>query len=107
MLPSAFAGALGLVHASFFQYFDDPPVLVLADRPSFDHTHTISDAAGILLVMGLELRHAPEHLMIDGVHDLTLNRHDDRLIHLVVYHPPDPFSPLDYTLSHALQPFRR
>src|SRR5512134_182277 len=108
MLPSTFAGhAPVLVHTSFFQYFDDPPMLVLADGPGLDHAHTVSDIAGVLLVMGLQLCHAAEHLVVDGMHDLTLDRHDDGLIHLVANNAPNPLSPLDCALRHALQPFPR
>src|SRR5689334_6008541 len=94
-----------LIHTSFFQDLNHAPVLVLANGPGFDHTHTIPDATGILLVMGLELRHPPQDFMINGVHDLTLDRHHDGFVHLVADDPSDPFPPFDFTLSHALSPF--
>src|SRR5262249_53764671 len=75
------------------------------DGPGLNHAHTIANTAGILLIMGFKLRHAPEHLVINGMHDLTLDRHDDRFIHLVADDAPDPLSPLDFAFSHTALPF--
>jgi hypothetical protein len=82
-------------------------VLVFADRSGLDHPDAVSDIARVLLVMGLEFRQTPEHLVINGMHDLTLDRHNDGLGHLVANDAPHPFSPLDSSFRHALQPFRR
>src|SRR4051812_17830348 len=62
---------------------DDAPPLACTQRPGLHQEDTVADAAGVLLVVGLELVGTPERLLVARVLDAVLDGHDDRLVHLV------------------------
>src|SRR3954451_22702029 len=62
---------------------DDAPPLAGTQRPGLHEEDTVADAAGVLLVVGLELVGTPERLLVARVLDAVLDGHDDRLVHLV------------------------
>src|SRR3954470_10785395 len=65
---------------------DQPPPLVLRQRPRLDDAHGVADLRRVLLVVGLQPLRARHHLPIDRVRHATLDRHHHRLLHLVAHH---------------------
>ena len=68
-------------------------MLIFTDRPGPDHTDSVTDLAGIILIVRFEFRHTSKHLSIERVNDRTLDLYDHRLIHLITDHLPDPLTP--------------
>src|SRR3954470_12394527 len=65
---------------------DDPPPLVLRQRPGLHDPHGVADLRRVLLVVGLQALRARHHLAVDGVRHATLDRDHHRLLHLVAHH---------------------
>src|SRR5215467_2640525 len=67
----------------------DPPTLGSRERPRGDDLDLVADLALVALVVGGEGR-GPLHIaVVEAVGDGVLDRHDDRLVHLVARDPPD------------------
>src|SRR6266542_1605074 len=62
------------------------PALLGGHRPRLHQEDAVADAAGVLLVMGLELAAAPDDLAVQRVLDAVLDLDGDRLVHLVAHH---------------------
>src|SRR4051794_4628891 len=71
-------GLLGLL-----EDLHDAPALGRRQRPRLHDQDPVTDAAVVLLVVGLELRRTPQHLAVERVLDPVLDRDDDGLVHLV------------------------
>src|SRR5258706_3001401 len=67
---------------------DDFPLLGLGDRPAFLDGHGVADLAAVVLVMRRVLLGAANELLVDRVHDATLDADDHRLVRLVADHDP-------------------
>src|SRR6476620_7533565 len=65
---------------------DDPPPLVLRQRPGLHDPHGVADLRRVLLVVGLQALRARHHLAVHRVRHATLDRHHHRLRHLVAHH---------------------
>jgi hypothetical protein len=81
--------------------FDHPPIFTLTDGTGLDQLYAVSHLAYIGFVMGLELGHPPKDLLVDGVNDRSLNRHNDGFVHLVADDASKPFSSPCVPFSHA------
>src|SRR4051812_35650581 len=62
---------------------DDAPPLARAQWPGLHEEHPVADAAGVLLVVGLELVGTTQRLLVERMLDPILDSHDDGLVHLV------------------------
>src|SRR6476469_6929164 len=61
----------------------DAPARARAQRPGLHEEHPVAYAAGVLLVVGLELVRTTQRLLVERVLDPVLDGHDDGLVHLV------------------------
>src|SRR6185503_14373041 len=77
----SFAASLGLL-----QDLHDPPPLGGRQRARLHHQHPVTDAAGVLLVVHLELAGAPDDLAVERVLDPVLDLDHRGLVHLVGHH---------------------
>jgi hypothetical protein len=68
-------------------------MLIFTDRSRLDHAHTVTDHAGVILIVGFEFRNPSKHLPIERVNNRTLNLDDHGLIHLIADHTSNPFTP--------------
>src|SRR5438034_1231759 len=58
-----------------------PPALRLRKRARLDDADDVARLRGVLLVVGVELRRAPDHLLVARVHLQRVHADDDRLLH--------------------------
>src|SRR5690242_13910250 len=72
---------------------DDPPPLVLRQRPRLGDTHGIAGLRRILFVVRFHALRARHHLPIHRVRHATLDRHHHRLLHLVAHDETGPRLP--------------
>jgi hypothetical protein len=68
---------------------DQFPALGFAERASFTNPYHITDFAGVLLIVGVELVRGANNLAVQRVWSQIIHRHDDGLVHLVADHPAD------------------
>src|SRR6185312_1079198 len=68
------------------QDLHDPPPLGGRQRARLHHQHPVTDAAGVLLVVHLELAGAPDDLAVERVLDPVLDLDHRGLVHLVGHH---------------------
>jgi hypothetical protein len=71
-------------------------MLIFADRSGLDHAHTVTDFAGVILIVRLEFCHPSKHFPIERVNHRTLDFDDHGLVHLIADHTPNPFTALIY-----------
>src|SRR6266568_347842 len=75
---------IGMPPFSLLGGLDDlggPPALRLRARSRLDDADDVSGLGGVLLVVGVELRRAPDHLLVARVHLQRVDADDDRLLH--------------------------
>src|SRR5919204_2248926 len=65
------------------EYFGEAPVLRLRERAGLDDAHEIADLRRVLLVVGVELRRAPDDLLVFPVRLHGVDLDHDRLVHRV------------------------
>src|SRR6266508_5420879 len=65
------------------QHLSQTPVLRLRERTRLDDAHQVADLRLVLLVVGVELHAAPDHLFVALVCAHGLDLDDDRLVHRV------------------------
>src|SRR3712207_712047 len=68
------------------QHLDDAPALGGRQRPGLHEQDAVADAAGVLLVVRLELVGAAQGLLVQRVLHAVLDSDDDGLVHLVADH---------------------
>src|SRR5215211_6487759 len=71
---------------SLFYDLDDAPPLRRRQRTGLHQEHPVADAAGVLLVVRLELVRAAHDLAVQAVLDAVLDLDHHRLVHLVADH---------------------
>src|SRR4051812_41529613 len=64
---------------------DDAPALAGTQRPGLHEEDAVADAAGVLLVVSLELVGAAQRLLVARVLNPVLDGDDDGLVHLVAH----------------------
>src|SRR6185437_12859951 len=72
-----------LVLRGRMQDLADDPTLLFTQRARLFDPHAVTGFAGILLIVRLELVRAPHRLLVDAMPHREVDRHDNRLVHLV------------------------
>src|SRR5690606_3138423 len=72
------------------QNLDHPPPLGGRQRAGLHQRHPVTDAAGVVLVVRLQLARTPEHLAVERVLDLVFDPDYYGLVHLVADHDALP-----------------
>src|SRR5215208_773231 len=62
------------------QHFDQAPALGPRHRSRLDHPHDVPRVRGVRLVVGVDRRRAPDHLLVDRMTADDLDPHSDRLV---------------------------
>src|SRR3546814_461576 len=65
---------------------DHFPRLGLGNRAALANTDLVADVAGVALVVRAVLLRQLDNLLVDRMHDATLDQDGDRLVALVAYH---------------------
>src|SRR6478609_7908662 len=76
----------GVVLLGLLEDLDDAPALRGRQRAGLLDPHAVADAALVLLVVGLQLARATQHLAVERVLHPVLDGDDDGLLHLVADH---------------------
>src|SRR5919205_764520 len=75
--------------AGAFEDLDHAPPLVLRQRPGLHDAHAVPGLRRVVLAVRLHALGARDHLAVQRVREATLDRHHDRLLHLVAHHDPN------------------
>src|SRR6476646_9632541 len=92
-----------------FEHFDDPPALLLRQRPGLAHADAVALARVVRLVVRVEPLRALQRLAVATVLHAVDDRDDHRLVHLRRDHEPLPHlarvgTALGAVVSHQLSP---
>jgi hypothetical protein len=80
---------MGKTLFSSFDYFDEAPAFVLAERTGLHNSDGVSDIAIVFLIVSHELGGFLNEFTILGVFHLTFHHDDDGFFHLVAHHNTD------------------
>src|ERR1700719_5223771 len=74
----------------FLHYFQQAPALLFGDGARFRDAHEVADPALVLLVVDLEPGALLDRLLVEPMRFGRADLDDDRLVHLVRDHRPQP-----------------